>query len=52
MQCLRLAYSACGGHVSIDRQRLAAAEEQVVNCREFAVKPDVDIYDRHAFETF
>lgn len=39
------AYPAGGGHVGIDGQGLAAAEEQVVHCGQLAVKPDVHIDD-------
>ncbi len=45
-----VAYSAGGGHVSIDRQGLAAAEQQVVHCGELAVKPDVHVDDRHPLQ--
>ena len=39
------AYPAGGGHVGIDGQGLAAAEEQVVHCGQLAVKPDVHVDD-------
>lgn len=44
------AYPAGGGHVSIDGQGLAAAEEQVVHCGQLAVKPDVDVDDGHPLQ--
>ena len=47
-----VAYPACGGHVGVDRQCLAAAEQQVVHGGQLAVKPDVDVDDRHSLQAF
>ena len=41
---------ACRAHVSIHAEQRAPAEQQVVNCGELAVKPDVDVDDWHALQ--
>ena len=39
-------------HVRVDAQQITAAKQQVINFGELAIKPEVDVDDRHPIEAF
>lgn len=47
----KAAHPACCRHISVHRQSLAAAEQQVIHGGKLAVKPNVDIDDRYTLQT-